>query len=191
MIFRPSVYGIWILEFLTCATGASVIPTQCQEAWDAMMNDVNYQHWRNQSEQFCYIRYQNRLAFGDSTPVSCEHWEYESFCSSTLSGRVCHLETGFVRISKCVPSSCPDESLPDLVGAYFNPTTSILDCSVSISARTPVIAAIVSTVVILSITAFAVFLLRPPRAVRETAKLSRAQTHLLTISEGGSSTKLN
>jgi len=190
MALRGSQIIFLAVTSLAFRSRASLLSAECQDAWAGMTNDDNYQHWRHQSIQFCYLRYQNRLAIGESSPVLCDHWEYETFCSSHISGRVCRLDNGFVRIVTCVPSACSDDALSGIVSQYFNASGNYLDCTVSVSARTPVIAALVSTILILSITAFLVFILRPPRAVRDTAKLSRAHTHLVTISEDGSSSEL-
>jgi hypothetical protein len=160
----------------------STLSLECNQAIADMKADRNYQYWHNRSLAQCYVKYQNQVAIGVDEVVRCDNWEYDSFCVKFIQGRACLLNTGFVEISTCVPHSCPDSSIPEIISSYFNKNTSSMDCSPRTSIQAPIVAAIVSTVSVLLITALAVYVLRPPQSVRESSKLSRARTELMSLS---------
>ena len=162
------------------------LSNDCTQSWDALVIDPTFQHWSNQLSSQCYVKYQNSFYQDSSSIVECRSWEFESHCANSMQGRVCRLNNGAVDISICVPNSCGDDSLSELVATHFNPTTSSIDCTTSPSTGTPIVAAIVSTVLVLCLTAFAVYLLRAPLAVRETAQLKKARIHMASLGDSNS-----
>jgi hypothetical protein len=162
------------------------LSSECTQSWEAMSIDTTFQHWSNRLSSQCYVKYQNSFWQDSSSNVECRSWEYESHCTDSMDGRVCRLNNGAVDISTCVPNSCGDDSLSVLVATQFNPSTSSIDCTSYPSTGTPIIAAIVSTVLVLCLTAFAVFLLRAPLAVRETAQLKKARIHMASLGDSNS-----
>ena len=147
-----------------------------------MHNDTGLQHWSNQLLSLCYVKYQNNVLLAPSEIVTCGSWEFDSHCSLHLNGRNCRFRNSFVEIPACVPSECDDTMLTSLSHTYFPGAGATLDCSIVPSTGAPIISAVISTVVVLSITALLVYVLRPPLAVREGMKLKKARTHLLSLS---------
>ena len=178
-LFTLSPFVLIAVQLLNMIA-SSVLLDECQQSWDVMNADRNFQYWQQRVSTLCFIRYQNGLSGGSTGPAACQHWEYDSFCLDDLRGQPCTLQTGFVEIPTCVPYACPDSALSGIVGSYFNSST--LDCSKVPSRTKPVIAAIVSTILVLTATAVLVFLIRPPRSVRESTRLAKTQAHLSSLS---------
>jgi hypothetical protein len=164
--------------FLISLVSSSLSP-ECQIGWDGMMSDPNFQYVNSSMVNACYFKYQNDMALDPSAIVSCDWWEYAEFCTIQIRGTSCILQTGFVNIPLCIPSLCTAEDLPFIVNEYFNGTAGhSIDCTQS-SNVSPLLPAVISTVSVIAVTALLVFLLRPPRSVREAAKLSRAQKRMM------------
>lgn len=173
----------WSLLIYSVYCGNAKGPSpDCQVAWELMKNDTSLQHWSNQLHSLCYVKYQNNVLVNPDAIVKCKSWELDAHCVNYMNGRTCRYLNGFLEIAACVPYECDESELPSLTQSYFPGTGASLDCSIQASTGTPIISAVISTVVVLSISALAVFVLRPPLAVREGLKLKKARSHLLSLS---------
>lgn len=171
-----------VLIALGVSFSRSEVSFGCSSALDAMMGDPNYQKASTLLLNQCYVKYQNDVLLDSTTVADCRQREFESFCTDYLSGTSCRLNTGFVDVSVCVPGACSSDPVDELVARFSTNSVSTIDCSLVTSTDTPIVAAVVSTALVLAVTALGVFLLRPPQRVRESARLSKAQRNLISLS---------
>jgi hypothetical protein len=173
----------WFLLIHSVSYGsANGLSPACQVAWELIQNDTSLQHWSDQLLSLCYVKHQNNVLVDPDAIVTCESWEFDAHCVNYMNGRTCRYRNGFLEIAACVPYECDDSTLTSLSQSYFPGTGASVDCSTQAPTGTPIISAVISTVVVLSISALAVFVLRPPLAVREGLKLKKARSHLLSLS---------
>ena len=152
-----------------------------------MTTDPNFQYHNVSATNACYLKYQNGVLLNPTARTNCRQWEYSSFCTDVLNGRSCILATATVDLPLCVPIGCTEADFPAITTSYLQlPTTSTVDCTLTVTAS-PVVAAVISTVAVILITGLVVYVMRPPRDVRESAKFAKAQRRMVTLSESGSS----
>lgn len=157
----------------------------CELGISGLAKDDNFQYRNTSLINQCYMRYQNSM--GESV-VSCRQWEYEDFCAQYNFGRICLVSTGFVEIPFCTPHKCTTEAdYTYILSTFFRSSSSKINCELVKQTESVLVPALVSTVVILLLSVFLVFAVRPPKHIRESTKLIKAQASLTSLSSSSSS----
>lgn len=167
---------VFVLGFML-AEGNS----QCQTSLDSMMSDPNFVALNSTLYQTCYVQYQNDRYSSASGKTACSPWEYRDFCVDQIGGRSCTVYNDFLEMALCVPPHCSDSDLSMVNDAIFQPySKTSIDCSPTPSS--PLVPALVSTGVVLALTVFLVFAIRPPKHIRDEKRLGKAQRLMSTVS---------
>ena len=152
----------------------------CEVSLNYMMSDTNFVSLNTTLYETCYVQYQNDRYSGITGKTVCKPWEYAKFCADQIYGRSCTVFNDFLEMSLCVPSECDDSDLDLVNELIFQPNSkTVIDCSPS--PVSPLIPVLVSTAVILALTAFLVFALRPPKHIRDE-RLAGKSKKLLSVS---------
>ena len=167
----------WQLEFiLEIAAAAS---PACTDSLTAMLSDINFISANNTVFETCYVQYQNDRYAKSSGKSVCAPWEFGALCVDYLNGRTCVASNDFVEMSVCVPQQCGESELEYVNMQVFQTDKTTIDCSTEPSS--PLVPALVSTVVVLLVTVVLVFALRPPSSVRESLRVGKAEKLMSSI----------
>ena len=161
----------------------------CAAAHTSMSADSVFLERNTSVVNMCYLKYQNGVLVNPGSSIDCSQWEFSDMCIYRFSGRVCLLRTGFADVPVCLPSPCGEADYQGIISTFFHSSSATIFCPTK-SLPSPVVPAVVSTVTVILLTALLVFAFRPPREVRETAKLSKAQKRLLNLSDSGAGTNV-
>ena len=160
------------------------VSPECESGISGLTKDGNFQYRNTSLINQCYMRYQNSMG---KSLVSCRQWEYENFCAQYNFGRICLVSTGFVEIPFCTPAKCTIEAdFGYILSKFFSSASSSINCDVK-QTESVLVPALVSTIVILLLSVFLVFAVRPPKHIRESTKLIKAQASLTSLASSSSS----